>query len=150
MLRSLKSFLEDLVASPPEDRGGHSLQLAAVALLLEIARADDEHSAAERAAVVSAAQQVFELDAGEVEALLEGAESAVDESVSLYDFTTVINAHCDRPARAALVEQLWRVAYADGRIDRYEEYYLRKIADLLHVSHSSYIRAKLKAAVAAS
>jgi uncharacterized tellurite resistance protein B-like protein len=38
---------------------------------------------------------------------------------------------------------LWSVAYADDKLDRYEEYYVRKIADLLYISHSDYIKAKL-------
>jgi uncharacterized tellurite resistance protein B-like protein len=45
-----------------------------------------------------------------------------------------------------IIENLWRVAYADSYIDKYEEYYIRKIADLLHISHSNYIKAKLEAA----
>ena len=70
----------------------------------------------------------------------------LEEAVSLYEFTAVINDQFDREQKIDLVEMLWRVAYADQELDQYEEYFVRKIADLLHVSHKDYIQAKLRVA----
>ena len=121
-----------------------SIEIAALALLLEIARADHNNSDAEQVAVLAAAQRVFAFDAAAAAALVGDAESAVDGAVSMFDFTQVLNQHFDYRSKCQLLEQLWRVAYADGHLDHYEEYYLRKIADLLHLGHADFIRAKLK------
>jgi uncharacterized tellurite resistance protein B-like protein len=122
------------------------LEVAALALLLEIARADHNNSSEELAAIATAARRVFNLDSVELERMLPTAEVAVENSVSLFDFTEVLNRQLDHPTKRRLLEQLWRVAYADGKVDHYEEYYLRKIADLLYLGHSDFIQAKLRAA----
>jgi uncharacterized tellurite resistance protein B-like protein len=83
------------------------------------------------------------VDAAVAEALIGEAETAVEEAVSLFEFTRLLNERLPREARYRVLEHLWRVAYADGSLDHYEEYYLRKICDLLHLSHRDLIRAKL-------
>jgi uncharacterized tellurite resistance protein B-like protein len=50
-----------------------------------------------------------------------------------------------REKRYQLLVLLWKVAYADGRVDKYEEYYVRKISDLLHMDQAEFIRAKHEA-----
>ena len=77
--------------------------------------------------------------------LLAEAETASAKSTSLYEFTRVINAHCDEMEKFKLVREFWRVANADGNIDKYEDNLIRKIADLIYLPHSQYIRAKLEA-----
>jgi uncharacterized tellurite resistance protein B-like protein len=141
MLKSLLSIVRDW--SPESSANAPSVEVAGLALLLEISRADHHHSAAEQAAIIAAAAQVFTLEPQVVEQLLTSAENAVDQAVSLVEFTQLLNERLDRAAKLRLLVQLWRVAYADGALDRYEEYYLRKITDLLHLSHSDLIRTKL-------
>ncbi len=119
------------------------VEVAALALLLEISRADHNHTAVEEAAIVEAARRVFSLDPQVIDHLLARADVAVEQAVSLHEFTQVLNDALDRAAKCRLLEQLWRVAYADGSLDRYEEYYLRKITDLLHLGHGDLIRTKL-------
>jgi uncharacterized tellurite resistance protein B-like protein len=74
------------------------------------------------------------------------AEEEVDHVVSLHDFTRSINDSLSREDRVKIVELLWRVAFADAVLDKYEEYFIRKIADLLYVSHKDYIQSKHRAA----
>ena len=62
------------------------------------------------------------------------------------EFTRLLNDNLSRSERINIIENLWRVAYADSVLDKYEEYYIRKVADLLYVAHSDYIKTKLKAA----
>jgi uncharacterized tellurite resistance protein B-like protein len=146
MFRTLRTFFEHQVSvfvEEPEAR--HSLELAAAALLMEIGRADHDVLAVEGDAIHSAIKQVFHLSDDEIEDLVATAEHAVDSAVSLFDFTSVINECFDREQKVRLLEMLWAVAYADDNLDHYEEYYVRKIADLLHISHSDYIRTKHKA-----
>ena len=69
----------------------------------------------------------------------------VEESVSFFEFTSLINDSCSRKEKYDLLVILWKVAYADGQLDKYEEYYIRKIKDLLYLSQSDFIKAKLEA-----
>jgi len=141
---SLWKSLLALAQQGPEDTvNAISVEMAGLALMLEISRADHNHTEAEQAAIIAAAMRVFAIDPPAVDRLLSQTETAVEEAVSLYDFTQVLNERLDRAAKYRLLEHLWRVAYADGALDKYEEYYLRKITDLLHLSHSDLIRTKL-------
>lgn len=143
MLKTLKTLFDAHIARyAVDDDPAHTLPLAVAALLLEISRADHEVDAAERHAVCEAVARICVVDADELETLLASADAAVDEAVSLYDFTSVVNDRLDHAHKYELLLMLWRVAYADGRVDRYEEYYVRKIADLLHLSQRDFIRAK--------
>lgn len=149
MLRTLKAFFEEQVARfADKDDPVDALPLAVAALLIEIANADHETHAAERAAIVHAVAEVCGLDEEAIATLLESATGAASEAVSFYDFTSIINAHFDAARKYALLVMLWRIAYADGRLDHYEEYYIRRLADLLHLSHRDFIRAKHAAAPA--
>lgn len=146
MFRTLKALFEDRIANfaaatAPID----ALPVAVAALMFEIAKADDNIGDDERQAILQAVATACELDDTALDALVDTANDAADESVSLYEFTVIINEQLSREKKVELLQMLWRVARADGRVDHYEEYYIRKIADLLHLSHSDFIRAKLAA-----
>ena len=146
MLRTLKALFEDGIARlATHEIAIDTLPLAVAALLLEIARADQLVDEVEKQAVIAAVARVCALDAEALGALLATASEAVEEAVSLLEFTAVVNQRLARAQKLELLELLWRVAYADGRLGHYEEYYIRKLADLLHLSHSDFIRAKLAA-----
>ena len=146
MFRTLKALFEDQIAQfASHDDEVDALPLAVAALLFEISRADQEVHADERAEMYKAIAQICDVPAADIANLIESADEAVEEAVSLYDFTSVVNERLDHEQKYALLLTLWRVAYADGRVDAYEEYYVRKIADLLHLSQRDFIRAKLEA-----
>lgn len=147
MFRTLKALFDDRIATyATADEPVDALPLAVAALLFEISKADHDVHEEERKAMVAAVGTVCALEDDDIASLLETADGAVEEAVSLYDFTSVVNEHLDRDKKYELLLLLWRVAYADGRLDRYEEYYIRKITDLLHLSHRDFIRAKHAAA----
>ncbi|MGR8918940.1 MAG: tellurite resistance TerB family protein [Gammaproteobacteria bacterium] len=147
MLRTIKQLFEQQIASlAPEDDPGAALPLAVAALLFEISRADHDVDDTERHQMAVAVASLCDTPEAEIEALLDSAGEAVHEAVSLYDFTSVVNEHFSHESKYELLLMLWRVAWADGRIDRYEDYYVRKIADLLHLSQREFIRAKHEAA----
>jgi len=140
MWKTLRALLGDLRQAPIT---GLRLEVAGLALMLEIARADHNSSPDERKAIARAATQVFGVEGALAEELIAEAETAVEEAVSLFDFTRLLNERLDQEMKLRLLEHLWRVAYVDGHLDHFEEYFLRKICDLLHLSHRDLIRAKL-------
>jgi uncharacterized tellurite resistance protein B-like protein len=119
--------------------------LAAAALLVETARADFSEDQIEEAVLRSALCETLGLTSVEVDELLRQAGAELDEATSLYDFTRVINDHYSAAQKLELISCMWRVAYADGRVDKYEEYLIRQVAELTYVPHSDYIKAKLAA-----
>ena len=108
-------------------------------------RADFEVTEDERRKLEALVSETLELDAGETRDLLAAAEREVDSSVELFQFTRLIDEAFTPEQKAQVVERLWRIAYADEHVDRLEEHLVRKIANLLHVSHRDYIAAKLAA-----
>ena len=121
------------------------LDLAMIALLLEIGRADHEVAAVEQQRILATATRVFGLDEPTAAALVARAAQRVETSISLDEFTGVLNQECSLADKRRCLIALWQVALADGRLDRFEEFYLRKICDLLYLSHQFFIQAKLAA-----
>lgn len=128
------------------DRDPHPPRDVAIAvLLLECARADFEHQPVELAAVREALREQFALDGQALEQLVGEAARSASRSVSLHGPVSRLNAELGVEDKRGLIAWLWRVAAADGRIDAHEEHLLRRLADLLHIPHADYIRAKLAA-----
>src|SRR5438552_1912449 len=93
------------------------LRLAAAALLVEAAEAADGFAAEERAAIRRVLAQRFTLDAAAAERLLEEGRRASERSVQLFGFTRTVNERASPEEREALIEMLWEVVLADGRLD---------------------------------
>lgn len=145
MLKSFRRFFDEFLASGssvPQQTHEHQLQLASAALLLEMVRADFDDQAAEREQVLALLIQEFALTPQEAARLAELGEDAVRESVSLYEFTQTIDTTLSASDKIRIIEMLWQVAYADDSLDKYEESLMRKLADLLHLSHRQLIQAK--------
>lgn len=119
---------------------------AAAVLLLELARADTEHHPAELVALRAGLIREFEVPEATLDSLLADAEAQAKSSVSLFDFVQTLNRAMSQDEKRQLLGLLWRVAYADGRIEANEEHLLRRLSDLLHLSHAEFIRAKHGAA----
>ena len=144
MISALKSLFE-----PPADTSEqsleHQLHLAATALLLETARADFTQDAEEQEAMRDALLGTLSVSSAELEEIVDLATTRVDEATSLYQFTRLINDHYTPRQKIDLVSAMWQVAVADGRIDKYEEHLIRKVAELIYVSHADFIRCKVNA-----
>lgn len=149
MLDSVKRFFDTHLAAAAEagdaSRQEHAYRLAAAALLIEMTRADHQVKGIERDAVARAVERAFELSDSETAELLTLAEEQADHATSLFEFTRLVNRHFDAAQKQHFIELLWSVALADGELDKYEEHLVRKVADLIHVPHSAYIRAKHQA-----
>jgi uncharacterized tellurite resistance protein B-like protein len=143
--------VRDLLARQLAKREGESadeerrrLDLALAALLVEIVRADHEIEPGERQQVLESITRLTNLPAEARQELLASAELEIERSHDLFQFTSQINRAWSHEDKLRLVEQLWRVARADEVVHKYEEHLIRRIADLLHVSHSDFIAAKLR------
>jgi len=148
MLKAIKDFVERQIMLPVE-RGNstteHALRLATAALLVEMSRQDDTILPVEKAAVEAALREKFDLTGEEVAALYTLAEGEVKGAVDYYQFTSLIKDHFNPEQKEKVVELLWQVAAADGHIDKYEEHMVRRIAELLYLPHSAFMRAKFRA-----
>lgn len=140
--------LKKIFASTPLPQGmleqREPLELATAALLVELARSDFSESEVERQAIRHLLEERFAIGAGEMDKLLAEAARRADRAVSLHEFTHRLNSELPYDEKRAIVEMLWRVSYADGRVDKHEEQLITRIAGLLHVSDRDRIRAKLK------
>jgi uncharacterized tellurite resistance protein B-like protein len=123
-----------------EDR----IKIATCVLLLEMANADGVLSHSEGEKLREILQNELKLRPDEIEKILSIAEREREESVDLWAYTDLINEHFTATDKQRLVEMIWELAYADDRLDQYEDYLVHKLGNLLHVKHENLIAAKLK------
>lgn len=141
MLRQLRDIFSNTLAGeqdpPVRD---HALRLATAALLIEVVRADYEQDTKETEAVIRHLQQYFELTEDETALLVKEAEVKADHSVSLQEFTRLLHENLSVAEKHAVIEMLWKIALADDHLDKHEDYVVRKVAELLYVTHGDLIR----------
>ena len=118
---------------------------ACIALLLETSMADEVLDESELMALKNTLQKDFQINEDEIDELIDLAKENVEDSTSLYEFTRDINDNFDAAERVRLIESMWKIAYADGNIDKYEEHIIRKVSNLIYVAHSDFIKAKFSA-----
>ena len=147
MIKSLVSFIREQMAddAPTQEASEARLRLVTAALLVEVMAIDGHLDDAEGKVLRSALRDRLGLAEADIDQLIERAREEVDHATSLFEFTTDINGHCDQQEKNQLIEWLWRMAYADGMIDALEEATIRQVAELIHVPHSAFIRAKHRA-----
>ena len=141
MLKALKKLFEE-PASGTHASPEHTRRLASAALLMEVARADFTQDAAEEQAMAQLLATTLELSDEDVQLLMEAADEAVDGATSLYEFTRLVNDHYSYDDKRSLVQSMWRVAYADASLDKYEEHLIRRVAELIYLNHGDFIRTK--------
>lgn len=123
------------------------LDLAIASLLVELARADFSESDTELDAIRHVLGRRFGVNEETVDDLISRAMHRADRAVSLHEFTHRLNTELPHEDRLAIIEMLWEVSHADGRIDKHEEHLVRRVAGLLHISDRDRIRLKLKTVV---
>ena len=144
MISKIKSFFAKNVLEP-EDTAVKTEQLAAAALLVEVMVIDGNLDEQELTSISQTLCQILALSSEQVDELIRLSRDEVAEATSLYQFTREINTHFDTEQKMNLLTAMWRVAFADGYLDKHEESIIRRVADLLHILHSDYIRCKLAA-----
>lgn len=144
MINKIKAFFAKNVIET-DDSSLSGEQLATAALLIEVMVIDGNLGEDELASISNTLAEMLELSTEQVDELILLSRDEVAEATSLYQFTREINAHYDHDKKINLMTAMWRVAFADGRLDKHEEGIIRRVADLLHIRHSEYIKCKLTA-----
>ena len=124
----------------------HALRLATAVLMIDVARSDHSFDEDEFDRILELVRGHFNLSAEDTADLVVAAHERSEESVSAYDFTKLLHDNLDQHEKSRIVSLLWQVAYADGELDKYEDSYVLKISDLLHVSRARVMRLKYDAA----
>ena len=134
MLESIKRFFRtSMPAAGDETANPKDLRLAACALLLELAHADDQFSTEERNHLEGAIRRHIGLEGAEAERLLELADQARSEAVDLWQFTSLIADNYSVGQKVVLAEIMWGLVYSDGKLAAREDYLMRKISNLLRL-----------------
>ena len=141
MINNIKEFFSSEINNPDGDEK-HQQNLAAASLMVEVMVIDRETSDKELTKIKEILESQFELKNHEIQKLLELARQEVKDATSLYQFTRLINDHFDYQKKKKLIGSLWHVAFADDVLDKHEEAIIRRIADLVYVSHSDFIKTK--------
>lgn len=145
MILAIRQFFDRNLAAAGDSDSEERLRLAAAALMIEVAQADYTTRESERDEIVAAVRSKFGLTDDESAELVALAQEEVRNATGLFEFTSLINEHWSREQKIELIERMWRVAYADARIDKHEQHLMRKMVRLLYIPQSDYIAAKLRA-----
>ena len=147
MLKKIKGYISEFgnqsSDSENQEEEKDIINNACAALLIETALADKVFNTEEIDSMKKTLREVYEIDEKDLDELISESEKKVSESTSLYEYTRLINDLCDYQDKLKLIQNLWAIAFADKHLDKYEEYLIRKISDLLYVSHSDFIQQKL-------
>jgi uncharacterized tellurite resistance protein B-like protein len=148
MLDSIKKFFGASMSPTAKSEPAHSkkdIRLAACALLLELAHADDEFTDDEKKHLESAVRRQFGLDAAAADRLLKLAEEERAQAVDLWQFTSLIAENYSIGQKMVLAEIMWGLVYSDGELAGKEDYLMRKICNLLRLEPGYLAEARKRA-----
>ena len=144
MINTIRKFFKNNENSKPDNLEDNQDELAYASLLIEVIKSDDHFDQREHDELLNILGTKLSIDEKALGELSELAQKKSDDSTSLYEFTREINDKYQYEEKVQLIEDLWRIAYSDERIDKYEDYVIRKVADLIYVTHNDFIKSKLK------
>ena len=146
MINLVKKFFGKRAKNSPAEReeSVHDVRIATCALLLEMSRIDGEFSESERECILSIIKKEYEVDDEYITAIIETADTELQGSVDLWQFTNLINHNYTQEEKIEIIEMVWRIAYTDGSLDKHEDSLVHKLANLLRLTHRQLIDAKLR------
>lgn len=147
MIDIIKKFFNGGVhADHPEAKADieHNLHVATCALFLEIGSIDETFTQEEMDTILSILKEKYGLSGENADALIKEADKRIAESVDDWRFADLINKNYSNEEKIAIVENLWRIVFVDGKMDKYEHYLMNKLGNLLRLSHSQLMDAKMK------
>ncbi|MCH7964710.1 MAG: TerB family tellurite resistance protein [Bacteroidetes bacterium] len=125
------------------DNHDKQLQIATAAIFIEMAKADGEFSDDERDLIIQSLKKRFNLNEQDIHELIELSKAKLDESISLYEFSNTVNEHFTTDDKMVLLKNLWRMIYADKKLNRYEDHLIKMIGGMLQMEHKKIINAKM-------
>ena len=117
---------------------------ACISLMIEVSIADQFIEESEIESLKKTLSEKFNIEQSEISSLIAKGKETQEESTSLYEFTRIINDDFSFEEKYDLIKSMWQIAFADGNIDKYEEYVIRKVSDLIYISHEDFIKAKME------
>lgn len=147
MLDTLKHFFKPKAQEGDHPKGtqnDHDLRVAICALLLEMGRIDETFAPEELTVLLEILKNKYGLSSEQADQLIEAAEAELKASVDYWQFASLINTNYTIDEKIELIETLWRIVFIDGKMDKYENYLIHKLSNLLRLSHDQLIAAKLK------
>ena len=147
MLQKVKRFFDNNVLAKANSNSvdsEHAVRLAMASLMIEVAESDYHDAPEERESVLKIIKDSFDLSDAETNEIVDLARQEHTDSVDYFQFTSLINQHYSAAERIELIEKLWIIAFADNELDKHEEHVIRRIADLIHVAHSDFMKTKFK------
>lgn len=147
MLPKIKQFFERhfiAESSSSELDSAHALRMAMASLMIEVAESDYHDAPEERASILKIVKESFDLTDSETDEIINLAHKEHTDSIDYFQFTSLINQYYSAEQRIELIEKLWLIAFADNKLDKHEEHVIRRIADLIHVARSDFMKTKLK------
>ena len=144
MLKSIQNIFKRKENESAVDSKKSEQELAYASLLIEVINSDNKFDDRERDKLLEILSNKLDIHKEELDNFTELAQKKSEDSTSLYEFTREINDQYEYEEKVSLITDLWGIAYSDGELDKYEDYVIRKIADLIYVSHADFIKSKLK------
>ncbi len=137
-----RAFAATDTAKPDEDEREQAIRMATAVLMTEVARADFEYDDSELDVLLELVTSTFQISVEDAVELANEAADTAEDYVALHSFTQLLNKSLSEPEKEHIVSLLWQVAYADGRLDKYEDSLVLKISALLYVSRGRVLRLK--------
>jgi len=147
MIDLVKKFFGRSTKDDPSDQekgANHDIRIATCALLLEMCSIDGEFSGAEKDSIISILKWEYNLSDEHAMALIEVSNEELKGSIDLWRFTNLINQNYSEEEKIRVIEAIWRVVYADGKLAKHEDFLVHKLANLLRLTHKQLIDAKLR------
>jgi uncharacterized tellurite resistance protein B-like protein len=150
-MKSISDFFKDITSNKKTNIKLNSLEsfkdemvLCICVLLIEVSKSDDDYDDSEKATIIDLLEKQFSLNHDQIDMLMKMADKKNNEIISLHELTASLNKEYTYAEKKNVIKMLWDIAYSDGRIDKYEDYTIRKISDLLYIKHSDFIKTKLR------
>jgi len=149
MIQSIINFFEEKLSTTDDEiieanTAISKIDLTCAALLIEVMNSDHELDERESEEFIAVLKESLQIQEEDLEDLVRLAKEEAKRATSLYEFTRLINDSYDYTQKLRLIENMWRIAFSDDKLDKYEDHLIRKISELIYVSHSDFIRTKLK------
>ncbi len=139
-----KLFSKSNVSTENQTDTNHTLQLATCILLIEVSKSDDDFDTDEQEKIKKLIQAKFDLNIEELNYIYSLSNDNHKNMTSLFEWTDIINKECSYEEKLIIIGYMWDIAFTDSKIDKYEDYTIRKVSELIYVKHKDFINLKNK------